>query len=696
MIERSKKDQYRQTHIHRNPTRGTLIVWFATLSYVFLHLAALAIPIPLWGTDFSLYHSLWVNASAAAILCLVLIAGSQKKTAIAIEVLTRRIGQWLYGSGLANTAIKLGLLGFLLSLTWLFRVRLHTLGDSALRIGDLDRLLDIKGSLIAHIMTNSSLNSELLDLLIHFFIYRWGKDHIGLTAGETYAYISCLAGAGYAIITWLISRHLGRTSLSRIGCAACCLTLGTVQLFFGYAESYTLVTLAGALYVFLALRTLSGAPVAPAAFCLLIAIALHAMALALLPSLCYLLWIRFGRPGCSHLQHRSVQLVLIGGGLIIGLYGYLNFYPLPLPLWSPLEEGRYAMFSWRHALLLINATMLVSPFGLVWVLIATLRKQACDTITVFLAWSTLGTGTLIFCHDAYLGGRDWDLLSFPGFFAVLWGLSCLRLIKDGPVLRRQLRLVIVPVMTCHTLLWIGVNSDPDRALIRLENLLLDNNNALHYRHFALGYHYSTRGKPYLELSESHYRKAIAATKDSSGRYEDQVQRYRKRLGSLLVSLERFEEAIATFDSAYAQHPNRIAYEQDLFFLKKRTIAFIESGNKKHKAQHYEEANARWKRAVECTEHILAVEESALTYRQLGVLREILGEYSAATIALVESVKIETEAGIKAETYVSLARNLERLGHTEAARKAMEQAVNLAPDRQDLRDRLEAMSMQTER
>ena len=148
---------------------------------------------------------------------------------------------------------------------------------------------------------------------------------------------------------------------------------------------------------------------------------------------------------------------------------------------------------------------------------------------------------------------------------MLWVLSCLRLIKDGPVLRRQLRLVVVPVITCHTLLWIGVNCDSDVALIRLENLLLDNNNALHYRHFALGYHYSTRGKPYLELSQSHYRKAIAATKDSSERYEDQVQRYRKRLGSVLVSLERFEEAIAIFDSAYAQHPNRIAYEQYIFF-----------------------------------------------------------------------------------------------------------------------------------
>ena len=124
---------------------------------------------------------------------------------------------------------------------------------------------------------------------------------------------------------------------------------------------------------------------------------------------------------------------------------------------------------------------------------------------------------------------------------------------------------------------------------------------------------------------------------------------------------------------------------DIFFLKKRTIAFIESGRKKFKAERYEEAKARWKHASEYAEHILAVEQSANTYRQLGVLRELLGEYSAATIALVESVKIETDPEKKAEIYVSLARNLDRLGHTDAARKAMEQAVNLAPNRQDLRD-----------
>jgi hypothetical protein len=43
----------------------------------------------------------------------------------------------------------------------------------------------------------------------------------------------------------------------------------------------------------------------------------------------------------------------------------------------------------------------------------------------FFAWAALGSVGLMVIHDAFFGGRDWDLLSFSGLFCTLWGLSAL-------------------------------------------------------------------------------------------------------------------------------------------------------------------------------------------------------------------------------------------------------------------------------
>lgn len=443
--------------------------------------------------------------------------------------------------------VRLGILASFGLLAYVGRVREHSLGDSLLRFSDLERLYDsfIEGAGvqagITDVQSYSSIHFELLDVLIHFFALLVGRELGEWTPQDAYTWLSIAAGILYLGAIWQVGRLLGRTTLQRTTYSALCITLGSLQLFFGYGESYTLVSAFAVIYVVVGLRALRGSSLLYPILCLLFCVALHAIAFSLIPSILYLIWLRVGRPGLILLSNRYLPLFLWPIVFIVATSLYAFFYPIRMPLWVPDESVTYALFSWGHARLLLNAALMVSPFGLLWGVASYFSNRSGQREDAFLSWAAWGALGLMFYHNAYLGGRDWDLLAFPGLFCMLWGLRALLRCAVGFRLWSEsvIWIAVVPIMCMHTGAFVKINTDVEQVDARIQNLMQDSNQSLHYRYFSIGYwHQSREGE--IEKSVRYYRMAALELAEQT---HDHKQRYKYEslLGDALIRSQEYEE-----------------------------------------------------------------------------------------------------------------------------------------------------------
>ena len=311
-----------------------------------------------------------------------------------IDIAIRRFIRF-YG-GLSGPVQGLVSLSLFIAPAYVFRVREHTLGDSAIWFRNLKHAHNGGDGFWATVFGIDSLErvptNEFLDYFLHLQAYRLGGLAFGWSPADAYAYLSWASGLLYIIAARKIATLLGTTSLRRLTYLGALLSLGSLQLFFGYGESYTMVTAAGAFYAFSALHSLrSGTtPIVPLIL-LAVCCALHIMALSLAPSYVYVVWRHQGRPGWAMLARKPViaGMVVICGS--VALYLYSTVYPYNLPLFTARESGTYALFSFGHGALLLNAVLLVSPLGLAW---GTRGLQAVGRWGAeewFLAWAAAGT-----------------------------------------------------------------------------------------------------------------------------------------------------------------------------------------------------------------------------------------------------------------------------------------------------------------
>lgn len=347
------------------------ITVFPAVLYAALHGMGYQWPVHLWGVDLFRYYPpvyLVVFLSAAALLTSLALTQYYLRAAL----LARRFARWLEKSDGTGAAMLAGGVLLFLLLAYVARVREHALGDSALRFIELEKFHGIARELAspfavgARILSEGNLRFEPLDFAIHLLVYSIGLKYVHWTPEHAYAWLSILVGGAYVIALWKIGALLGETALERFSYFATGCTLGTMQLFFGYGESYTLVAVCSAYYVVLALRCARGASLLYPVLCWLVCIALHAISASLVISLAYLFWLKMGRPYAQYWSRRRVQFALWPLALVVGTGVYVYFYPIRMPLWIPEEEGQYALFSLEHAQLLVNAMLLVSPFGLLW------------------------------------------------------------------------------------------------------------------------------------------------------------------------------------------------------------------------------------------------------------------------------------------------------------------------------------------
>ena len=337
-----------------------------------------------------------------------------------------------------------------------------------------------------------------LTIFIHAQLWLLLNPFPGVGVDTLYAITSVLSGVGFVYVLFLLADVLGRDRLEKAIIVGLVLTTGSVQLFFGYVENYTLISLGLILTLYLGVRCLqaekSPAGIAWPSLTLALTNAFHPSTLVLWPAMAYLGWQRTGREPFDRakaLEWAKLTLppVLVFAGLVAlmtaGGHGpgalLTNDRPggadsIPfVPLFRVTTEWQhYTMFSLAHLLDWLNEHFLISPFGLPLLLLAFLspvwvrKRIGRDPPATFLTVASLVYLLLTFVWNPDYGGRkDWDLFAPSAFvYTPLAAYLLIRRWGDGRgspedrlSLARTSRLLIA-ASALHTLAWIYYNTLP--------------------------------------------------------------------------------------------------------------------------------------------------------------------------------------------------------------------------------------------
>ena len=352
-----------------------------------------------------------------------------------------------------------------------------------------------------------------LDVFVHSRVWlalqqplHWADD-----ATPVYRLLSPVAGALYLAVVLALTR-MRRLAPGWLTYGLL-VSLGLLQLFFGYVENYSFAAVGVLAYLWLALRVLVGAsPLWLAAGVLALTNATHPSTIVLAPSLLYLAW-QSQRTGNK--SWLAVVLEVAAPMLLIGAttFGLMEFggHGLRALLTSDRPGGgdarwlvplfvtttrweQYTMFSWLHLRDWLNQQLLVAPVvlpalavlgiyaarpqpspeidddGTNQALISQSLQSPISAVThpIFnpqssiLLLSIAAAFYLLFTflwNPDYGGQRDWDLFSLAALPTTLLLVTVApRLLRDRYLAPAMAPLILVQVL--HTAAWIYQNTLP--------------------------------------------------------------------------------------------------------------------------------------------------------------------------------------------------------------------------------------------
>ncbi|HIQ04863.1 MAG TPA: hypothetical protein EYH31_04105 [Anaerolineae bacterium] len=329
-----------------------------------------------------------------------------------------------------------------------------------------------------------------LDVFLHAKVWALGHRWFGwVDAMPAYWILSSIAGVAFIYTLAWTADVLGRDRTERILTFALVASLGSMQLFFGYIENYTFITLGTLLYLYLAVRCLrSEMDLLWPAVVLALSHAFHPSTLVLQPSLWYLAfrtWRAAQEPGQKKMLVRNMVKAIVptlaailgvvtlmeSGGHGISAFLSSDFpgggdHRWLVPLFHTTTRWEhYTLFSRAHLLDILNEQLLTAPFtlpiigmvvGLAWKRIDWRDAELWLLVTAGGGYLLL---TLLWNPD-YGGRRDWDLFapaSIPLTLLAVWLL--VRTLPDREQLRRA-GLAAVVTSFIHTAAWIYQNTQP--------------------------------------------------------------------------------------------------------------------------------------------------------------------------------------------------------------------------------------------
>ena len=351
-----------------------------------------------------------------------------------------------------------------------------------------DAYLLVKG--IAHPDVRLTYNWQApLDIFVHARLFQLGERLWGWTdAMPAYWWLSSLAGAVAVWTLFRLADEIGRSDAERWTIFGVMATLGAMQLFFGYPENYTLISLLILLYLWLGWRFVQGkTSLWTPSIILALAHAFHPATLILQPSLWFLAWWASSRKHevsrrwwriIAYLPALILPPVVIGAAtfalMSVGGRGMNAFlgeeapgggdhrWLVPLTTLSSDWEY-YTQFSRGHLIEFINQQLLVMPFTLPLLLALILgfwRRLPKDGYALFLFVAASAYVLLTWLWNPDYGGqRDWDLFAPAAWPATMLAVYWLTRVFQNSVLVRTAT-IIIAVQFVHTLAWVYSNTRP--------------------------------------------------------------------------------------------------------------------------------------------------------------------------------------------------------------------------------------------
>ncbi|MEM7342878.1 MAG: hypothetical protein AAF485_01420 [Chloroflexota bacterium] len=326
-------------------------------------------------------------------------------------------------------------------------------------------------------------------VFLHQRLWQFVADPLlGWPVEYVYATTSIISGIIFIFLLLTFLSRLGRDTLETVFLVGLMVTTGSIQLFFGYVENYTLISVWLMLTLFLSWRALQNEilPVWPV-LGLALTNAFHPSTVFLWPGMWLLVWLSWRRDYVS-LQTALWQLLappFVVGGAVLALmesgdHGISSFLGVDRPgggdgIWFvPLFETttqweHYTMFSADHFIDWGNIHLLISPFGIPLIILSLLtiryfRLTIFDhrpdkDFALFLGVTAAMYILLTWLWNPDYGGRkDWDLFAPSAFVYTLFGGYLLVRIVDNRKNLAENALFIVIVSLLHTGAWIFTNT----------------------------------------------------------------------------------------------------------------------------------------------------------------------------------------------------------------------------------------------
>jgi hypothetical protein len=351
-----------------------------------------------------------------------------------------------------------------------------------------------------------------LDVWLHARLWAAGNALFGWAdAWPAYRILSPLAGALYVYALLRLADSAGRGRVEKVLVVGLLGTLGTMQLFFGYAENYSLAAAGILVFLWFALDTLAGRrPLWQPALALALTNGLHPSTVALAPALLYTAFV-WGRSKQIDKDTRKekrkvwwtaawqvvLPIALVAGAvaLLMDLSGNglaaLTTTDRPgggdgrwlVPLAETTTRWEhYTMFSWAHLVDWLNMQVLTAPVTLGGLAIvggallverlslrvnsragagkhAEASSEQSELVFLALCTGLYWLFTWVWNPD-YGGQRDWDLFSLAAIPSTLLLARLLpRALPDRSQLA-QAGLMLITVSAMHTTAWIYQNTLP--------------------------------------------------------------------------------------------------------------------------------------------------------------------------------------------------------------------------------------------
>ncbi len=425
----------------------------------------------LWGLSYAAYLPEWAMYAGTALGLLF--------ATRAVYPLFGMKAVWIgkyFGIGLtAVAALACG------ALFWFFRMDTYFLGDGAVYLAEHFRL--VRGMPVSDTVLYSLLSAPLTGYLLSLVSkFSWavssGEGMLGNPQAAWWL-SGAAAGVAYAAIVFSGMRRFSADGAVRLAGMAILLLTPGVLFFFGYVEYYTLLLAVGTAYFLASDRSARGeVPVWVPGMLLLLAAALHFMALLLLPGFLLLLYSRRSTDGSSRMTPLRALAIGAGASLIAGGIWYFasgtafEGSRVILSLVPFGEEGamqQYTLLHPAHLLDVVNILLLLG--GPLLAALPFLRLRNMDNASLVALAHVLFTGfLLLFGYTGFGMARDWDVNALFGVALAIFTLTLLRASADA-TRRSWLAYLISGAVIVGTLPWLAVNIGTDSSVGRFRHIM---------------------------------------------------------------------------------------------------------------------------------------------------------------------------------------------------------------------------------